>query len=327
MDYHRLITLENSRISVGILADVGGRIVRLCTPGGPNLLKADPREWNRPPLRNRTITARTPFKAWNGHIVWLGPQNEWWMHQNVSESRRRRRADWPPDPWLTYGYYTATHRTSSSITLQGPHSPVSGVRLEKTIALHENGSVDIGVSATNISNETVAWDLWPNTRVDGYSRCYVPIATNGVERIAGHGGANGETMDWQICNGYFTFSPRQPSKDATQRCAKAFLQPNRGIIAAFCGHECFLIHFARHSRDAIHPQQSQVELFNCLTHNRSQALLELEQHAPYRTLEPQESMQTRQRWEVVPYSGGNNHPEHTAFLDGMLSPRDTSPQA
>lgn len=315
LNYNRLITLKNDRVTVGILPDVGGRVVQLCTPAGPNLLKADAKEWTKKPIPRGPLSARNRFKAYNGHIVWLGPQNGWWAQQTLNKSRKRRNANWPPDPHLVNGFFKPLHRTASSIVLQGPDSPISGVRLTKKIALHENGDIDFEVSAINIRTEPVAWDLWLNTRVDGYDRCYVPVAENGIERIVGRSEHGLEAMDTAICNGYFTFSPRKPSEGMSQRVAKAFLQPSRGLIAAFCGSYCLKIHFFRNRRELIHREQSQVELYNQTTHVREDALLELEQHAPFCTLEPGQSMSTHQRWEILPYTGGHSHNDHTSFLD------------
>ena len=68
----------------------------------------------------------------------------------------------------------------------------------------------------------------------------------------------------------------------------------------------------------IHPQQGQVELY--LDHGADIAagLLEMEVHAPYRTLAPGEAMQARERWTVLPYDGADTPQAHLAFLCGRL---------
>lgn len=100
----KLIVLKNSNIEVGIIPDLGGRVVMLRKPGMNNIFESDTVFWNDPAVRPE-ISAFGDFKAFNGHIVWLGPQTEWWLKQDINTERRDMKAVWPPDPYLTYGNY------------------------------------------------------------------------------------------------------------------------------------------------------------------------------------------------------------------------------
>jgi hypothetical protein len=123
-------------------------------------------------------------------------------------------------------------------------------------------------------------------------------------------------MEFHDQHGFFTFRPEPPTPGSKGRWAKAFIHPSEGLIAAFTGQDVLMIRFAHHSPRAIHPTQALVELYNAVGTDPSAALMELEYHAPYRTLQPGESMSAEQTWEVQAYNGGCTAEEHTAFLMG-----------
>jgi hypothetical protein len=255
---------------------------------------------------------------YNGHIVWLGPQRKWWSDQRVHGRRRQRRAIWPPDPFLVRAAFEISSQTSSRIVMVGPESPVSGVQLTKSISVAPDGVVTFRASARNTRRRPVAWDLWFNTRLDGYSRCYVPVAGHRNVSMSVSPRPRIGVMPWQLRDGYFTFAPVAPSAEQKSRSAKAYLYPTAGRIAAFRSRQLLVLQFPRHPRGSIHPSQGLVEVFNSTTHRRGGALLELEYHAPFVTLEPGESMHATQRWELHPYDGGSNGEEQFRFLSKAL---------
>ena len=80
-----LVELTNGTVVVGVLPPLGGRVVLLKTAGGENLLDSDPRLW-KPPFPPPAID--TPFKPWNGRIVWVGPQTGFWSQQDLKPEHR-----------------------------------------------------------------------------------------------------------------------------------------------------------------------------------------------------------------------------------------------
>ena len=92
-----LVELTNGTVVVGVLPPLGGRVVLLKTAGGENLLDSDPRLW-KPPFPPPAID--TPFKPWNGRIVWVGPQTGFWSQQDLKPDRKKARAGWPPCCWV-----------------------------------------------------------------------------------------------------------------------------------------------------------------------------------------------------------------------------------
>ncbi|MBD3240684.1 MAG: DUF4380 domain-containing protein [Chitinivibrionales bacterium] len=311
-----LCIINNGTTTVGVAPKAGGRVVLLCRDGGENVLKVDPVLLNGHRWRGK-VTPLSRFEQWNGHTVWLGPQSDWWRYQQVHPRRRSKAAVWPPDPFIEKAAYTVTHRDEHRISMRSPESPISGVRLDKTVEVTPDGAVRFRVTATNTRAQPLSWDLWLNTRVDGYARCYVPFNGDGRCRIEGprvKRKVKAEVIAHENCDGFFTFVPQRPSPHVPKRWAKAFLHPSDGLIAAFRGRDVLLIRFPRHEEDAIHPKQALVELYNAVSHDRDDALLELEYHAPYRTLEPGASMTAEQTWELHPYSGGESIDEHRAFV-------------
>jgi hypothetical protein len=314
MKEEKVIYLARNEIKVGLLPDVGGRIVHLSTAGSENVLKSDPDLWNEPEGERPKPTPDTGFKAYNGHIVWLGPQSEWWLHQDVNPALKEKASPWPPDPYLIYGHYKTIGQTDHFIVLQSPESPITGMQLTKKIELRENGEIYFEVTGKNTRDEDISWDLWLNTRLDGYQKCYVPVGEKGIVRMDSEQTAKKDTMLYEVVDGYFTFLPQLPSGDKKIRVAKAFLYPARPLIAAFTGDALFMIHFDKHVMDEIHPEQALVEIYNAVTPDDEDALLELEYHAPYKTLKPGESMKAHEIWQVFPYDGGDSEKEQLDFL-------------
>jgi hypothetical protein len=62
-----------------------------------------------------------------------------------------------------------------------------------------------------------------------------------------------------------------------------------------------------------------VEIFNNTTYaNPNDNILELEYHAPYKTLQAGETMAAWEIWEVYPYAGNNTSEAQVAYLKNIL---------
>ena len=85
-------------------------------------------------------------------------------------------------------------------------------------------------------------------------------------------------------------------------------------MAGFAHGQAFVIRFELQPRSPIHPQQGQVELYLDHGEDIAAGLLEMEVHAPYRTLAPGEAMRARERWTVLAYDGAGTPQAHLAFL-------------
>jgi len=118
-----------------VIPGLGGVVALLRLAGKPNILKFDADVLKDPPRARRRFGPNHPWRAYNGHIVWLGPQSEWWAHQDASPKKRRERAVWPPDPYIDGGRYEVTGRSATEVAMRGPASEFSGVRLLKSVAI------------------------------------------------------------------------------------------------------------------------------------------------------------------------------------------------
>lgn len=132
---HSIIELRNQFYEIKILRDVGGRLVHFSTPGGKNLLKSNPELWTESENKRPEVNAFADWKTYNGHINWVGPQSEWWSHQDLNLKRKKDQSNWPPDPYLIYGIYQIISHSDSMLVLASPESPVSSIQFIKTYIL------------------------------------------------------------------------------------------------------------------------------------------------------------------------------------------------
>ena len=313
-----LIFLRNAHIEVGILPEVGGRVVLLRKPGCENVLKADPRLWKDSAAQKPDISAFSAFKAFNGHIVWIGPQNEWWIHQDLNLYRRENKAVWPPDPYLIYGKFDVTAQNDTMIRMAGPKSPISGIRLYKEIAIDREGIVTFTATAENVRDENVSWDLWMNTRLRGFARCWVPIKENGVLDLVKQDDEKSEATPYKIMDGLFTYLPSIPKKPKKEQVQEAHLNPSAGFMVGIDREQMLVIRFAKLDSEVIHPNHGQVELYSFIDETGEEPLLELELHGAYRTLRPGEILSLAETWQVIRYSGNPIDEEQIEFICNVL---------
>jgi len=289
-----LLALTADGLTLGILPDAGGRAVYLSLDGGPNLLHADPSLWEKS-VPQPGVDA--PWAPYNGHIVWVAPQSHWWTQQDVDATRRRNKAPWPPDPYLTYGRYKVTAQTQAALTLKGPVSPVTGLQLTKRYAIRD-GCVELTVTGVNRRSEPVAWGLWSNTRFRVDATTFVPVAA--AHHIRYDSVAEPEAID-NVCtirDGWFSMQPPgRVRSNAGRMTLKAFINPMKPIIIAATDRYLF---FKRQMSDMDgrpHPEHTPIEIY--YDQSNSAPLLELEMQAPYGQLEPGEAATWSESWKVV----------------------------
>lgn len=313
-----LIILKNDKIEVGILPELGGRIVLLRKPGSKNILKADSTLWHNPGKHKPEISAFSDFVAFNGHITWVGPQNEWWVHQTLNQERKNTKADWPPDPYIIYGKNEIISISDTSLKMVGLASPVSGVRLYKEISINNRGIVTVTTTAENIRKENVSWDLWMLTRLDGFASVYVPIKENGILELLKSESESIEATPYKVVECYFTFNPSLPVKPKVEQVQEAHLYPSAGYIAGFSNEQMLLIRFDKLDFNLIHPKHGLVELYSYINETGTDNLLELEVHGSYKTLAPGERMSLTEMWEVYLFNGDKTSSSQIKFLESII---------
>ncbi|MFA9389596.1 MAG: DUF4380 domain-containing protein [Prolixibacteraceae bacterium] len=294
----KVIYLQNEQIKIGILPDVGGRLVYLSSINGENMLLSDAKLWDEPSVERITPSFESEWKGYNGFITWLGPQSEWWIHQDQNKNLKETASLWPPDPFLIYGDFKVINQSNSSIKIEGPESPVTGVKLIKEFSISGN-KVEINVEAINIRDEEVSWELWSNIRVDGWTPFFVPTVSEEDCRMNVNTNPRIDNMKYAIENDYFTFIAEKPSEGKNQRMAKSFLFPEKGHIVALSKGNMLLIEFDALEKNQIHEEQALVEIYNTISNDGSGDLTELEHHGEYRTIKPGKTISLQESWTVV----------------------------
>lgn len=297
-----IIYLENENIKAAFLPEVGGRLVFLGRPGGENLLKSDSTLWREAGEERLAPSAEAEWKAYEGHIIWIGPQSEWWTRQDLNPKRRDSKAIWPPDPYLIYGNFEVLEQTATSLLLEGPASPISGVQLTKRYSLTESG-LEIEVKMANSSDVPVSWDIWSNTRFDESTLFFVPECEDGVLRISMDESSKTEGLKGEIVESAFTFVREELKSGEKQRYAKAFLHPEHGRIVALGKGAMLVMEFDYVEQDHIHTEQGFVEVYKMQTPGGKEDLLELEHHSAYVNLQAGDSHMLKEVWSVHDYSG------------------------
>ncbi|MDF3013356.1 MAG: hypothetical protein K0Q78_1560 [Cellvibrio sp.] len=312
------IPLGNGTVAIEITPDIGGRILSVGLVGQPNFLKVGAAVIDEP---DPVVTPAANNIGYLGHETWVGPQSQWWVHQLVNDARRAAQSVWPPDPFLILAKNIVQEKNAQQVVLQSPNSPVSGVAMQKTFALVDGkpNQIRLDVSAQNIRDTKIAWDIWFNSRVPHTTNVYVPVANMNDVRVEHFTDATYGPLEHNFSDGIFALE-NHPSGTHQGRKGKVFIQPAQGWMAAFRDQQLLIIQFILQPKSAIHPEQGQIELYQeFLSAHQDDGLLELEVHAPYKTLKPRESMSATETWTLISYTGAHTPAAQKAFLRELAS--------
>ncbi|WOB51473.1 DUF4380 domain-containing protein [Xanthomonas hydrangeae] len=307
------IQLRNEVIELSATPALGGRVLSFNLRGHPNVLKTGIAVDQQPAPEVSATAGDIPYL---GHDVWVGPQSQWWLHQQVNPARKAAAAVWPPDPYLSLATTHTVTRSGDQLILEGIPSPVTGVQLRKRVGLSPTRADTVKVEATarNIRKQPIAWDLWFNTRVAASTRVFVPVANVADIRIQPPTEAGTTAPAYRHHEGVFVLSADTRQDGLTQR-GKLLLQPSAGWMAGFAGGQVLVIRFTHQPLAAIHPEQGQVELYlDAPPQHPEQGLLEMEVHAPYRQLAPGAQMQAQEQWTLLRYGGPDERQAQRQFL-------------
>jgi hypothetical protein len=312
------LRLADAGLVVEMSPRLGGRMLHLSLPGAPNLLKVGDAVTAQPDPR---VDAQAGDVGYLGHQVWLGPQSQWWTHQQSNPARREAQAPWPPDPWLSFGATQVVAKTAQHIALRSPPSPISGVRmmLDYSLPVGTPGTLETSATMRNIRDTPVSWGLWFNSRVPADMRVYVPVASENDVRLRHDADAGFDGLSGASEGGFFSLDLDAPAAGKQGRRGKVFIQPRAGWMAGFRAGQAFVIRFELQPRERIHPEHGQVELYlNWLPEDQAGSLLEMEVHGAYTTLEPDAEASAKETWIVRRYDGPDRRDAQLAFLAAML---------
>ncbi|UXA55288.1 DUF4380 domain-containing protein [Xanthomonas prunicola] len=309
------IQLRSKAVELSATPAFGGRTLSFNLHGQPNVLKVGAAVEQQPAPEVSATSGDIPYF---GHDVWVGPQSQWWLHQQLNHERQAAAAVWPPDPYLSLVQTHVTLRDHDALEFEGVPSPLTGVQLRKQIKLSaaRADTVEIQVSARNIRTQPIAWDLWFNTRVAATTRVFVPVAVAADIRVQPPSEAGTTAPHFKLERGIFALRADARQDGLIQR-GKLLLQPSAGWMAGFAGGQVLVIRFAHQPLAAIHPEQGQVELYlDAPPQHPAQGLLEMELHAPYRQLAPGAQMQAQEQWTLLRYTGPDEELAQRQFLCG-----------
>jgi len=308
------IILNNGTVQAEITPDIGGRLLSFSLVKKNNLLNVGEAIISNP---HPAIDVESPYVGYLGHEIWAGPQSQWWAHQTLSPKRAAEKAMWPPDPYVTLAKNNILEKSSHTVVLQSPGSPISGLQFTKRYSLIKNkkNSLELNVSARNIRREGVAWDVWFNTRTDANTQLYIPVAdVKDVREVPFDSDLN-DPLAYTLTYGIFKLDVTTHPVEKNKRKGKVLIQPSHGWMASYRGDQLFIIQFEHQPQSAIHPEQGQIELYGDFNINKlEEGFLELEVHAPYRTLAENQTMSARELWTVLQYTGESTSEAQLAFL-------------
>lgn len=312
------VRLDDGHLQVEIAPALGGRILHVSLPGQPNLLKVGAAVDTAPAPVPDADAGNIPYL---GHELWLGPQSRWWLDQDVNPQRRAAAAQWPPDPWLAHARNRVVEHSATRLVLEGVRSPVSGLQATQSYRLSGRapGTLELFAEAVNARGRELRRDLWFNTRVPAGSRVFVPVAKPEHARLrADENELYAAPVAWWR-DGLYSLQLDPPPAGRRGRRGKVFIAPAAGWIAAFQGGQLLLIRFERQPDAAIDPEHGQVELYlDWRQDDPGAGLIELEVHAPMRTLAPGEAMRAGETWTVLPYDGPDAIEAQRAALEAAL---------
>ena len=162
------IFLSAHGLEAGISPDTGGRLVSLRWKGSGNLIDTrwEALEKAGPPEK---LLWMEYFENPRGHVFWISPQSEWWIHQTRFREKKKRHSPWPPDPWLEFAKAITELFPPGKAVLTLPESPVSGIQMTKSYRIGKSaqGETVLHLTCTvrNTGKKNRALAVWSVTRV------------------------------------------------------------------------------------------------------------------------------------------------------------------
>lgn len=314
-----ILSLKNTTLEVQLTPQAGGRINALHLKGKANFFKVGATFTHPPQVE---ISADTEHIDYFGHIVWVGPQSQWWRRQKLNMPRFNASAVWPPDPYLAFADNQVINASATDIELRGVPSPVSGMRIDKHIALSAKvaNRVDLHATAINISDSEQAWDLWFNTRVLGDSLIVVPVKNDEDVRFESFADKDTGPISISATADLLLFNGADFNHDKAFNKGKVYIQPAQGWMAAFRQGQLFIVTFVLQDKSSIHPQQGQIELYASYNYaSPAEGLIEMEFHTPFKHLAQGEKMHGAAHWYLFDYTSQLTEAEALVLLEQKIS--------
>ena len=315
---NQVITLSNGTIEIKLLPAVGGTLVSASLTGQENILNSDSTQWDEPIDQRPGMAPSEPFKAYNGMIVWLSPQSEWWVKQDTYPELKNSKSNWPPDPYLTCAAYKINQQTESEITLQSPESPNTHVQFTKIFRIEAN-KIIITTIARNCSPDTVSWGLWFNTRMNGWDKVFVPADSTDLLKTQYMPQPDIHKPAFRYADGCFSYEAVEPEVGEPAYKSKSFISAENPVIIGYKANQWLIIQSEKVDRALIHPEQGRIEIYVENSANKANDLQELEMHFAYEKIAPGATIEASQYWEIIPDFGSLDNNLITEALKAKLT--------
>ena len=318
-----IITLENKILELKLTPETGGRISHFSLKGQRNFLNIGD------VFKKNVLPVVSPFAdniGYLGHMVWVGPQSQWWLQQKLNEDRLANKANWPPDPFTVLATNTIKKQSKKQVLLHGVKSPITGLRLDKAVSLSRENTnqVNLKATATNISAQNKAWNLWFNTRVHGNTYIITTVSSRKDVKIISFANENVSPItinyiNYKPNNFFVELDVRNFIRTNKSNQGKVLIHPNQGWLAGFNQGQLFIIAFPLQDKSKIHPEHGQIEVYtNYHPKNIENSLIEMEFHGSFQTLKPKEKMSVDATWYLFPYPVGWDKKRKLNFLQKQL---------
>ena len=291
-----LLKVESSALEAWVQPARGGRTVILREPGGANLLDAEPSTWSRPELSFDELK-KAHWEQDRGQVVWWGPQDRFWSDQTLHEKNHTRKANWPPDPFLTEAAYQVIEHSPGRLVLRSPASPFSHIQLTKVWEALPDGGMRFRAQAQALDMPIQQRNLWFNLRLHPRAIPLVPVAHAEDVRLEPADGGRSVLTSYPA--GLWTLEIPENKKNADKVAVKAFIQPEKGWMAGAFENGFLVQIFPPTPAEKMVENHAPVEIFVEWLQGRCH-LLEMEQHGPKLFLSPGETAWHEEIWRWIP---------------------------
>ncbi len=287
----QVLTLQNEHLQIGVLPNCGGRLVQFQPVEGVNLIDSNPTLWD--------TDDASQWRPVFGHVIWVGPQSRW---------HERPPRNWPPDLALVMGRYEITEKSNTAITLRSSSNSEWGLELTKQYTLKEQ-TLHLAVTARNVAEHDLRWDLWSNTRWHPDGRGYVPMGSNRTVQLQYRAldPLTYEAPTHRIVAGWFSFDQPVISKPGNKSWAKAMIEPAQCLMVYQRDQHVVLQQTQPIHAGRVSSGHSPVEVYV----DHGQNLLEMEFHSQVHELSPGQTMSLNQTWQY-------RHLKSTTSINDLL---------
>jgi hypothetical protein len=303
------IVLENGFLKIDFVPALSGRVSGFVAGESDGLIafQAPNQALRRPPVPEHDPSG--------GGTLWLSPQADWWRHQRVDADRRRRLPPWPPDPYGERADFRVHRPDPSSLVFTGPSSPVSGVKLEKTVEFLRRDLVEWSWAAQNRTWGIRRWGLWPNFRFEPETEFWIWNPDRESPRWSGKGALPPQVAHqqgrWLVVNG-----------SKTSESGKISLRDWTGRVIFFYRDMAVRVTVPRVAATRVAEGHDPLEIFiNAEMGNPSRRCTEFEVHGPRRVLLPGAATRFTQQWLVKKIGDSLSESDREALALSLLEAR------